>query len=332
MCRLETCREPARVTGSKPSKYCCDEHGEQFMAMRSLGKDAKKSESGKAASTAKKRRKENFTDNSGNGGDDQPDSAGDEDQAYLRGGVLRANELKAITSGVRNVEEFKKLGEGVLSPPRTVSPDGMDWKAEDVDLLSKEKLKVVYTPEEEAQLADLTLKKASLKRKREALGDREKFFGLVKARAKTVLEEMKKKEGTKEICGFDSRLTWSDEEFDAWRNSSDGQKALRSGVLGPPSSSADIDGDEEMANGESPHTEEIGKGVCQKKRCERHKQWLKLQQQDIAFEKEECRQEMRKLETEEKGVGERAMIRHLEGGDEVETQDKAMKEDGDIHK
>ena len=301
------------------------------MAMRSLGKDAKKSESVKSGGAAKKRRKDNFTDNTGNWGDSQLDSAGEEDQAYLRGGVLRASELKAITSGVKNVQEFKKLGEGVLSPPRTVSPDGMDVKAEDGDPLSKEKLKVVYTPEEEAQLADLTLKKASLKRKREALGDREKFFGLVKARAKTVLEEMKKKEGTKEICGFDSRLTWSDEEFDAWRSSSDGQKALRSGVLGSPNSPADVDGDEEMANGDISHTEDIGMGVCQKKRCERHKQWVKLQHQDIAFEKEECRQEMRKLEAEEKGVGERAMIRHLEGGDEVEVQDKALKADGEIH-
>ena len=71
--------------------------------------------------------------------------------------------------------------------------------------------------------------------------------------------------------------------------------------------------------------------MCQKKRCERHKQWVKLQQQDIAFEKEECRQEMRKLEAEEKGVGERAMIRHLESGDQVEAQDKVSKADGAVH-
>jgi len=326
MCRLKTCREPARVLGPKPSKYCSDEHGELYMRLHALGKDAKVSDSAKAASGAKRRRKDNMTDATGNGDDAVVEYEVEDAQAYLRGGILRAGELKALTSGVKDVEEFRKLGEGVLSPPRTISPDDKDARMQDGDAMSKEKLKVVYTPEEKTQLSEVTSKKDSLKHKREALGDREKFLGLVKSRAKVVLEELKKKEGTKDICGFDSRLTWSDEEFEAWRTSSEGQSALKSGQLGAPASSPDNGGDEKMTNGDGAHPEEIGKGVCQKKRCERHKNWMKMQMQDIAFEKEECRQEMRKLEKEEKGVEERAMMRHLEGGGDEGTGNDEMKD------
>ncbi|MCJ1436760.1 hypothetical protein MMC27_006142 [Xylographa pallens] len=323
MCRLETCREPARVTGAKPSKYCCDQHGEQFMAMRALGRNAKKNEGIKSAGTAgagKRRRKENITDYMGNEDDERNENDDDDDQAYLRGGILHAGELKALTSGVKDLEEFNKLGEGVLSPSRTASPDQDDMEVDNGDQLRKEKLKVVYTTDEKSQLANIASKRTSLKRKREALDVREKFLGLVRGRAKSTLEELKKKEGVKDICGFDSRLTWSDEEFDTWRASSEGQSSLESGVLTAPNTTTDEDGDQKMTNGDSSHADETGKGVCQKKRCERHKQWFKLQQQEIAFEKDECRQEMRKLESEEKGVGERAMIRHLEGGNDPEHE------------
>ncbi|MCJ1284198.1 hypothetical protein MMC26_003529 [Xylographa opegraphella] len=328
MCRLDTCREPARVTGAKPSKYCCDQHGEQFMAMRALGKDAKKSEGIKGAGAAgvgRKRRKENITDNVGIEDDEKNENDDDVDQAYLRGGILHAGELKALTSGVKDIEEFNKLGEGVLSPSRAASPDQNAMEMDNGDQMSKEKLKVVYTAEEKAQLADIASKRTSLKRKRETLEVREKFLGLVRTRAKSTLEELKKKEGVKDICGFDSRLTWSDEEFDTWRASSDGQTSLETGVLTAPNTTIDEDGDQKMTNGDSSHADESGKGVCQKKRCERHKQWYKLQQQEIAFEKDECRQEMRKLESEEKGVGERAMIRHLEGGNDPDRDEVAAR-------
>ena len=72
------------------------------------------------------------------------------------------------------------------------------------------------------------------------------------------------------------------------------------------------EGNEASKEGEK-EEEEIGRGVCKKKRCERHKAWLKLQQQDNLFEKDQARQEMKKLDAEEKGVRERAMIRWLEG-------------------
>ena len=307
------------------------------MRQKALGKEARKEDKAKAATASKKRRTGNYTDNHDNGDDPPTQSAlaEEDDQSHLRGGILRPGELKALTNGVDGLDEFKKLGEGVLSPPRTASPDGADIKMQEGDRLKSEKAKVVYTEEEKVRLAEINGNKDALRQRRVALDDREKFLGLVKARAKSVLEELKKSEGIKDICGFDSRLSWVNEEFDIWRLSPEGRTALESGLLGPPSSnlassSAQTDGDEKMTNGDDEHSSEIGKGVCQKKRCERHKTWYKLQQQEINFEKDECRQQMRKSDQEEKGLVERAMIRHLEYGEEngIDAAPVSNSEDG----
>ncbi|KAI4139340.1 MAG: hypothetical protein L6R39_006345, partial [Caloplaca ligustica] len=67
-----------------------------------------------------------------------------------------------------------------------------------------------------------------------------------------------------------------------------------------------------------PKVDEFGAGVCKKKKCERHRNWYKIQLQEIAFAKDEVRQGMRKLDDEEKAVRDRARIRWLEGEEEEE--------------
>lgn len=318
MCRLDGCRQPARLTVSNPSKYCSDDHGREFVRLRALRHRESKGKDTSASGNKQKRRKPNLADQQENNAEDgMQDDDGDYD--FLRGGVLRASELKALASGVKDVDEFRKLGEGVLSPPPTASPPSgpSAVKVEDKSDPKPHDPKLNYTPEETRQLEEIQQKQKVLKRKRGLLDDKERFLALVRTRAKAVLDDLKQKDrGVKDICGFDARLSWSDEEFDIWRSSSEGAKALESGVLGASSSSlaaadniADHDGDEKMDDGE------IGKGVCLKKRCERHKTWWKLQQQDVAFEKEEVRQEGRKMESEERGVRERAILRLLEGAE-----------------
>ena len=333
MCRLDGCRKPARANSPKPSKYCSDDHGEQFMRQFALGKDAKKETKSKA-SAARKRRKDNHTDNAGNV-DDVPSSLvapeDDDNQSHLRGGILRPKELKSLSTDVKDLCDFRKLGEGVLSPPQTASPDGRDTKMGAAELMESEKEKVAYTAEEQVQLTQIGEKRDFLRRRKAALDDKDKFLAMIKARAKSILEDLKKREGVKDACGYDPRLSWSDEEFDVWRTSPDGQARLKSGLLDAPSSSSPlttitsapsdslstVSSYPALANGLKSSAESADvKSTCTKKRCERHKQWYKLQQQEIAFEKDDCRQEMRRLEAEEKGVGERAMVRSLEGGEE----------------
>ena len=299
MCRLESCRLPARVTGANPSKYCSDEHGREYMARHAMKDESE--EKRLAAVHIKRRRKSNYTDNIGNG--DEAIEVDDE-PSYLRGGVLRAPELKAVVTGVKDLSEFRKLGEGVLSPPRTISPDGNDIKMED----GTKKETIAYTDGEAEKLAELTSTKENLRMRKTMLEDRDSFLGLVKARGKAALDELRKKDKSlKDICGYDARLSWSDEEFKIWRCGPEGQKAFDDDVLGAPPLSEDaIDTTED---------DESVRGVCQKKRCERHRAWYKLQQQDVAFEKGEIRQNLRKLEQEERGVKDRAMIRCLESGE-----------------
>lgn len=346
MCRLESCRNPARVVGSKPSKYCSDEHGVEYMRNHAIKQD-NEAQARAASNRRKKRRRDNHTDHFGHS--EVEDMAElDDDRSHLRGGVLRSRELKALADGVQDISGFRKLGDGVLSPPRTASPDADGHTAASKVIIS-------YTPEELTQIREITSKEDILKRRKSMLNHRDRFLILVRARAKRVLEHLRKKEPVKDICGFDARLSWSDEEFQAWCASPEGTQSLESGNLcAPPlkNSAANattiipiepgdgilqpLDYDPSAANTPNERSadgvvavghkgaeaedeeEELGRGVCQKRRCERHKTWWKLQLQDVAFERDEVRQALDRLEVEEKHVRKRALIRGLEDDERVD--------------
>ena len=309
MCRLEGCQEPARADGENRSKYCCDEHGSELMNTH-LGAEKKGNDK---TPSKKSRRRNNFTDNFGNQ-DDSPS----EDPVQVRG-VLKPSELKALVDGANDINAFHELGTGVLSPPPTVSPEGDDVRTGNGAEIKKG---VTYTPEETAHLEEIAEKREKVRAQKIMLDLRDKFRSLVTDRAKTVLTELKEHEKSiNTICGYDTRINWSDPEFNDWRASAEGKLALETGILGPPLAEEQAEKREENETRENTapeittlkeDEEEIGKGVCKKKRCDRHKAWLKLHQQDIMFETHQARQAMWKLEAEEKGVMDRAMIRHLE--------------------
>lgn len=360
MCRLESCRNPARVTGPKPSKYCSNEHGIEYMRSHATKQD-NEAQARAASNKRKKIRRDNYTDHFGNGNVEDTAEL-DDDRSHLRGGVLRSRELKALADGVQDISGFRKLGDGVLSPPRTASPDANGHTAASKVIIS-------CTPEEHTQLREISSKEDGLKRRRTMLNHRDRFLVLVRARAKRVLEHLRKKEPVKDICGFDARLSWSDEEFQAWCASPEGTQSLESGNLcAPPSKNSatnstirpiepsdgtllPLDYDpsanpastkERSADGvvvgqrgtetkDEDEEEELGRGVCQKRRCERHKTWWKLQLQDVAFERDEVRQALERLEVEEKHVRKRALIRGLEDDERVDGDgdgDGDVEEDG----
>lgn len=303
MCRLPGCRKPARVSTKEPSKYCSDEHGREFMRLHSH-KHRNKTNGQEDGLAKKKRRKENYTDHDGNGDVD------DEEMEESRGGVLRGGELKAVVEGVVDVKDFRAVGDQVSN---LTSMDGNGKR--DGDTIGDGQADLMYTAEEESKLADISGKKEALRTKRTILEDKEVFLGMVKERAR----EVKETEGVKDLCGYDSRLTWSDEEFSLWRSSAEGKRVFESRVLVPANSNStqpNIDmGNETKGEGKEAATQ----GVCTKKRCERHKQWLKIQQQELAFEKDVLRQEMRKLDNEEKELQQSAILRGVEQAQEPET-------------
>ena len=305
MCRLPECRKPARVSTKGPSKYCSDDHGREFMRLHSH-KHRSKLNGQDEGLNKKKRRKDNYVDHDGNGEVD------DEEMEESRGGVLRGGELKAAVQSVNNVKDFRTIGDQVS----IAAPTDDDVKMGD-DTKEESRAGVTYTVEEEAKLAELTGKKEALRTKRIILEDKDVFLGMVKERAR----EVKEAEVIKDLCGYDPRLTWSDEEFSLWRTSPEGKKVFESRVLIPatsnPTNSDHASNPEDDDKAE--RKEAVTKGFCMKKRCERHKQWLKIQQQELAFEKDALRQEMRKLDNEEKELRQGAVLRVVEQGQALDT-------------
>ncbi|KAL8685556.1 MAG: hypothetical protein Q9218_007688, partial [Villophora microphyllina] len=357
MCRLDGCNRPARV--SDRSKYCSDEHGAEFMRLLALEPEQRmgaKKNTGTLSTTPapKKGRKTNNSyqdiamgdvletalsiiesDQNSTPKEGEQDNT-NETQAQARDGVLRPTELKALVTDVKDISEFRKLGEAPLSPPPTAAPNHDDDNnyigPEDPTAPSppnkQSQHNIPYSPLESSLLATLTTKKDELRTRKKTLDDRETLLTLVRERAKLVLDELKKKEKINyDICGFDNRLVWTDEEFDIWRASPDGIATLENRKLGPPTplpipenlaphlrqqSQSDANNANGQINGVAitagaKAEEEFVAGACQKKRCERHKHWVKLQQTEIAFAKDEARQAIRKVESEEKEVRERAM-------------------------
>ncbi|KAJ5130529.1 uncharacterized protein N7515_006568 [Penicillium bovifimosum] len=274
MCRLLECRKPARVKTKPPSKYCCDDHGREFM--RRQTQELKK----------RAGQKNGLFEDLGS-----------------MGGILTAADLKAaIIEAVDNADSDVKAES---------KPQSGGWLGVDVHENGME-----YSPDEIAKIEKLRAQREDLLHRKEMLAARTKFVSLLKPRAKGLVEKLKQHEpkgGWKDICGFDSRLSWSDEEFDEWRLSEAGMKALAEGTAEAlalsSASNNDADGDSMMTGDSDDDITFWTRGVCTKKRCERHKQWVKVQQQDILFEEETTEQDLAKCEEEARAVVERSVMR-----------------------
>lgn len=227
---------------------------------------------------------------------------------HPKGGVLRPEELKALLESVNwNYGAFGKLGDqpgSINEASRTGTINGASQSGHTTG--------AVYTPDEASTLASLTEQRQDLHTRRDMFLDRDKLISMVAARSKATLAALKQKDKSlKDICGYDARLAWNDHEFNEWRLSEQGQAVLKAMALPPPEDkpASANEGVKEKEGDEA----EVGPGVCKKKRCQRHLQWYKVQQQDNAMEKDEIRQTLRKLDAEEKDLKDRAMIRTLEG-------------------
>jgi COMPASS component SPP1 len=292
MCRRDGCRKPARLIKDRESKYCSDACGVLFMTEQLQRTAGAKGANGTKSKKAKKR-----------GGD------GDEEEPTPLGGVLRAKDLKALVDASPNIQAFKNLGTGVLTPPQTASPNRATFGG------PKEVDGFALTAGERERLTALHNEKSQLKDRLEVLKDREKFVSMAKEQAVRVAEREKTK--MKDFCGYDSRLSWSDAEFLQWRNGTHGQAAFKFNTLSP---TAEQVASIASANG----GEEARDTVCVKKRCPKHPQWQKLNLQDARFEELEVVESIRECEKEEKSVRERArrrgakdaMAKELTAGDD----------------
>jgi COMPASS component SPP1 len=301
MCRRDGCRKPARLSNNKLSKYCSDECGVGFFQDQ-----LQRTAGAKKPSTSKKLKKKGNKE-----GEDQ-ENLNDEEEPTPLGGVLRAKDLKALVEVTKDIDAFKRLGSGVLSPPQTASPtkatfDGLPNGTSDNNIDDGLKL----TAAEQMHLGALHTEKSHLNDRLEVLKDREKFVSMAREQATRYADKEKIK--VKEFCGYDSRLSWSDAEFLHWRKSKVGRASFQFGTLSPTDEeiiSVQVNGSAVDKDGDSPMdgTDDEPK-ICNKKRCPKHPQWQKLNLQDARFEELEVVEAIKECEKEERSVRERARRR-----------------------
>ncbi|CAK3883621.1 Set1 complex component spp1 [Lecanosticta acicola] len=277
MCRRAGCRQPAKAgkikSGIHASKYCSEECGVQYfreMVSKTRGRE-------EHAKSRGSRRKGSIAESERTPADDD---------LGAKGGVLSAGEVKALLSASNTAEDFRKLGDGVLSPPAT--PDGKERKVE-------------FTEYESQALDRIQQAKEDARRRHALLKDRMKFVTLAKQAASRTATEKELK--PKEYCGYDPRLEWTEIQFEAWRNSTAGRQAFEQETLKTEKS----DEKKEIAKGaEQPE-------ICDRKKCARHLEWSKLAVDDVRHEMGDNSDRMRALDKEEKDIRERAALRTKAG-------------------
>jgi len=159
-------------------------------------------------------------------------------------------------------------------------------------------------------LTDITTKKNDARIRHQLLKDRQLFINMTKQAASRACIEKELK--PKDYCGFDPRLEWSEEQFAIWRNSPVGKQAFELETLAVEHSGGDdhmVDADDEDAGVLAPAK------VCDKKKCPRHLEWLKLATDDVRFEMSDNGDRMRALDREEREIRERAAMRLRAGGE-----------------
>jgi COMPASS component SPP1 len=228
-----------------------------------------------------------------------PSGSQESNDQGARGGVLAPGEVRALLDASQSLDDFKKLGEGVLSPPATPNgkPSGGDKHGAE------------YTELESQRLADITAEKDASRVRHQLLKDRQLFINMTKQAASRACAENELK--PKEYCGFDPRLEWSEERFAIWRASPVGQQAFAMGTLAVEQS-----GDEPMVDEDDDNEGVFARVViCDKKKCARHLEWLKLATDDVRFEMSDNSDRMRGLDREERDIRERAALRMRSGGE-----------------
>lgn len=314
MCRRDGCRRPARR--EEQSKYCSEECGVLFMKGVTTTIPGGQGGSAAASSSQKSkrdRRKANHADGAHDGEDTEEDGP-----SGPRGGALSARDLKSLVLSARDVDHFKSLGNSILSPPATASPSSPTFKQE-APLSGPDAERVATI---ETDIRDLT-------KRVELLKDRESFVAMAREQAGRLAE----REGVKpkDICGYDSRLNWSEGEFALWRSTPTGRACLRQNTLEAEPEDQDkddvemIDGDKPLVNGTSDNTDGAAvNGVaarqdllptllappdlCLKKRCQRHTQWVKIAQYDVSFELSIAKSQIQELVADERDIRHRALV------------------------
>lgn len=313
MCRRDGCSRPAapitevKIIDGKQievpgrSKYCSDECGINFF--KNVIAAVSRS-NGPAKRRSQYKRRTIASDD---------DLSEDDYEPPPRGGVLRARDLKSLVSAADTVEMFYGLGSGILSPP--ASESGPLQESDRSTNTASEPLSYTLNEVETERLAETASEKTQVRDRGAMLKDRERFITFSRESATRHAEKNGLK--PKELCGYDSRLAWSEKEFQIWRTGQRGRAAFAAGTSEPTEEDIVKFGEEDPSgSGEeedpSLDVDAIRNGIpqpCVKKRCTAHKDWEKIHREEIRFTAAQAAQVLRRLESEERDIHQKAMLR-----------------------
>ncbi|KAI9652126.1 MAG: hypothetical protein M1829_001845 [Trizodia sp. TS-e1964] len=298
MCRLDGCRNPARISETSSSKYCSEEHGKKFMLHWLSQLET------------------TFVNHKHLVNKINAQNIDVSTVSRLLGGELTKGDLATLIKDTKGVEAFKRLGDVIYNSSASAS---LQRALDNFNLLPTTRqncMQYMLDEIEQAQLQKITKRNEQLQQRKAGLESREIFLNVVKEKSKRLFGEL---DGTKGTCGYDSRLSWSEEELSVWHCSNQEEKLLgKSHNSISTFTKLDQTGSVKLNDNSSPE-------VCLKKRCERHKNWRIVQLQDIRFELLKVAEEIRKLVEKEDSLYNQARLRcAYEGNQQKEEYVEAV--------
>ncbi|CCJ28784.1 unnamed protein product [Pneumocystis jirovecii] len=171
--------------------------------------------------------------------------------------ILEKSEVAALARSVDSVEAFKCLGDSFPFEDESVM---------DSEILSLLKL--------------INMQREEIYERLKQIEMRTIYINYAKDRAKKINEEIRADGSKKEICALDYRLSWDDDDWNAWVVSDDGKKIFNDGRL---------EGYDLMC-------------IIEKRKCFKHNNWVAIKIEEMELEEIICRETLKKLRRQEKKI------------------------------
>ena len=239
---------------------------------------------------------------------------GKDDQTNVRGwDALTKGQLATLAASVTGASAFRVLGTNIFHPPPPQGPLAtsmrMVARAMMGSTTTPSTLPVMLTPvgltmlteREKRQFEDIERRWWAVLEHKPRMHDWERFVELTTQRAAR-LQQPSNGLPAQEFCGFDWRLSWSWEQFQLWRSTEAGARALAEGNLLPlpgPERSSDVK--------DWP--------LCMTVRCQCHKRWRELERQGAQLNWRSATQTLIAIQREALELRGLAAIRHAKDQD-----------------
>lgn len=170
--------------------------------------------------------------------------------------ILEKSEIAALARSVDSVEAFRCLG---------------DFFPLDDSILNNESLSLLRL---------INVKREEIYERLKQIEIRTVYINFAKDRAKKINEEIRVDGSKKEICALDYRLSWDDDEWNAWIISDDGKKIFNDGKL---------EGYDLIC-------------ITEKRKCFKHNNWAMIKIEEMELEDIICRETLKKLKRQEQKI------------------------------